>query len=120
MKIVKILRQIRDALLHHPPRKELFIDAGTERAWHNLSISAGDATLPKNVFGYNNVTIVFKSDTAGTLTIDMLSPTGDWMEYDTVSIDADTPEPYPLGASLYKVRLSFDTAASVTAFLIKQ
>jgi len=119
MKIVKLLRQIRDAL-RKAPRKELFIDAGTERAWDHLSISAGDATLPKKVLGYNDKTIYFKSDTAGTLTIDILAPTGDWMEYDTVSVDADTLEAYILTAAGYKVRLSFDTAASVTAFLIKQ
>jgi len=118
MKIVKILRQIRDAL-YSPPQKELFVDAGTEKAWDHLSISAGDATLPKDVHGYDNVTIVFKSDTAGTLTVEMLSPTGDWMEYDTVSISANTPEPYSPTASLYKIRLSFDSAATVTAFLIK-
>jgi len=119
MKIVKLLRQIRDAL-RKPPRKELFIDAGTEKAWDHLSISAGDKTLPKDVHGYNNVTIVFKSDTAGTLTVEMLSPTGDWMEYNTTDVSADTPKPITPTASLYKVRLSFDTAASVTAFLIKQ
>jgi len=90
--------------------------AGDAGDWNDISISAGDTTDGVKCLKYKKKTIYFLSDTAGTLTVETQEPDGDWDTYDTISVDADALEPVsPTGVMEY-VRLSFDTAATVTAF----
>ena len=83
--------------------------------WDGASISAGDTSDPLIVAGWSRKTVHFVSDTAGTLTVEV-DPvnSGDWHTYDTVSVSADEMEFYEMPADVARIRLSFDTAATVT------
>jgi len=102
-------------------RKKFFTETdGT--VWNDASISGGDETKLELIRGYEKKTVYFLSDTAGTLTIQIVDPDGARKTYDTVSISANTLEPYPIspGVAVEKVALKFDTAATVSAWLEKQ
>lgn len=85
--------------------------------WVDQSISAGDTTDPLPTFQYGSGAVYFKTDTAGTLTIQVdLTGTGDWMDYDTVSLDAGEATHYPFSRlDFARYRLKFSDAATVTA-----
>ena len=93
-----------------------YFEDGDVGKWNNVSISGGDETNLVTMGGYAKKTVYFLSDTAGTLTIQVVEPDGTRRTYDTVSIDADTLEAYIISGVVEKVALKFDTAATVTAW----
>jgi len=102
-------------------REEYFVDPdGTD--WNGKSIGAGDSTEAIDVFMYGRKTIYFLSDTAGTLSVEVQEPDGTWRTYDTVSVSANDLLPYPVaeGSVQRRLRLSFDTAATVTAWISRR
>jgi len=103
-------------------REKYFTDAGDGTDWNAKSISGGDSTNAVDVSLYSKRTVYFYSDTAGTLSVEVQEPDGTWREYDPVSVDADTLKSYNLPESNVqrKVRLSFDTAATVTAWIARR
>jgi len=119
-KVQRILGQITDGSEPIDPRIPRFDKAhfvGTDgTTWNGASISAGDQTNLVTVKEYAKKTVYFISDTAGTLTIQVVDPDGTRRTYDTVSIDADTLEAYIISGVVEKVALKFDTAATVTAW----
>jgi len=92
-----------------------FEDGGVGK-WNGASIDAGDETDPVTMGRYARKTVYFLSDTAGTLTIQVVEPDGTRRTYDTVSVDADTLEVYTISAVGERVALKFDTGATVTAW----
>jgi len=95
---------------------KVYFEGTDGTTWKNASISAGDETKLVTIKRYTKKTIYFLSDTAGTLTIQVVGPDGTRRTYDTVSIDADTLEAYIISGVVEKVALKFDTAATVTAW----
>jgi len=87
-----------------------------DRSWDERSISAGDESKPVDCGGLGDKTIMFLSDTAGTLTI-LVDPVGDgdFQEYGTASISADTPEAYNATGVFKLMKIKFSDAATVTA-----
>jgi len=84
--------------------------------WDSVSIDAGESTYGIPTLGYDNVTIKFVSDTAGTLTIETWEPgDGGWQTLATKS-PGTTLKEYILDGRQRGVRLSFDAAATVTAW----
>jgi len=92
----------------HPPSTAYF--------WRSNSIDAGDTSQPLICGGWESETLYFLSDTDGTLTIEV-DPVGndEWSDFDTVSISANSLETYPFSEDFGRLRVSFDTAATVTA-----
>jgi len=85
--------------------------------WNSASIDAGDTTYGIPTFGYDSITIKFLSDTDGLLDVETQEPDLDWQTLlDDQSISADTLKEINLGGLQRGIRLSFDTAATVTAF----
>lgn len=84
--------------------------------WNDASISAGDETDPVMMEKYARKTVYFLSDTAGTLTIQIVDPDGERKTYGTTSVDADTLETYTISGVAGKVALKFDSNATVTAW----
>jgi len=87
--------------------------------WKGESISAGAVSDSVLVAGYSKKSLYFLSDTAGTLTISV-DPLGDgnFQTYDSVGISANVLKPYPFTADFAYLRISFDAAAKVTAWLV--
>jgi len=95
-------------------RRDYFGAGGTD--WNGTSISAGDQTDPVSMIGYAGKTIYFLSDTAGTLTVQVIDPDGTRRTYGTTSVDANSLEEYTISGVTRRVALKFDTAATVTAW----
>jgi len=85
-------------------------DLVTYTPWHSEGISGGDSTFP--LPGQGRKTIKFTSDTAGTLTVEVRDSIG-WMTLDTFT--NTTEEIQMTEYSADHMRLSFDTAATVSA-----
>jgi len=77
---------------------------------------AGTPTSREDVSEYEHVTIYFKSDTDGTLTLIVADPEGDKYAYDTISVTAGELEAYIISAVVEEISLKFDAAATVTAW----
>jgi len=103
-------------------REKYFTDAGDGTDWNAKSITAGDSTNAVDVSLYSKRTVYFLSDTAGTLSVEVQEPDGTWQTYDTVSVSASALKSYNLPESNVQrnVRLSFDTAATVTAWIARR
>jgi len=87
--------------------------------WRNKSISAGEESPFTFTFGYTNKTIYFKSDTAGALTIRVLTDERlDFEDYDTVSVSVNVPVFYLMTGKALAVRLKFSEAATVSGGVI--
>jgi len=84
--------------------------------WNDVAITGGDQTDWVLCKSYRTPTLYFISDTAGNLTIQTQEPDGDGQTYDTVAIAMNTLEVYPIPASMRAVRISFNNAATVTAW----
>jgi hypothetical protein len=91
------------------------------RLWDSASISANAETDPVATLGWAKKAVFFKSDTAGTLTI-YIDPVGDgtWEIYDTVTIALNTFTPYtfPQESNFARLKLAFDQAAVVDAYVV--
>ena len=86
--------------------------------WDSESISAGEYSKPVITSGWTRKTLMFLADADGILTIEVdIDGSDNYKVYDTVSITANTPKWYIFTSDFAKMRLKFDTAATVTAKL---
>jgi len=86
--------------------------------WGAESISAGETSLPVVTGGWRDYTLMFETDTAGVLTIEVdLLGDGEFKTFDTWSLSAGEARVRELTGNYSKLRLKFDTAATVTAKL---
>jgi hypothetical protein len=84
--------------------------------WYNTSIGAGDTSPPVITSGWREYTLVFKSNTAGDLTVQVdVDGTGEWEDY--ITRTATTKEVLTIDEHFYALRLRFSVAATVTAKL---
>lgn len=91
-----------------PPRIYRLYDAGTVNLFAGLVIAAGSETShPIPTFGYRNKTLFFQATTAGTLLIEVLTETGNWRVYDTITTVAAALESYSMDASAVLMRITF-------------
>jgi len=86
--------------------------------WSNVAIEADDESWPALVGGFDKKAIYFLSDTAGTLTIEIDVGDDTFRTFDTIAITANTMESYLTTYPLARIKLSFDTAATVTAHVV--
>jgi hypothetical protein len=93
-----------------------FREAGVE--WNAKSISAGATTDELPTLEYTNKTFYFLSNTAGTLTVQVKEPDGEWQTYDSLSVSAGVLTVYTMTGQAIAVRLSFSASAVVTAWYV--
>ena len=90
-----------------------------EGDWNSLPIDAGAVTDPvEPPSGYSQRAILFLSNSSGNLTVQTQEPDGDWRDYLTRAVDANILEVIIPNAGFLKMRLTFDTAATVTAWYV--
>ena len=71
-------------------------------------VAAGSLTShPFPTFGYSSTTLLFRANGAGTLSIQVLTQTNNWREYDTVPITANTLASYILEGDAVLDRVVF-------------
>jgi len=98
------------------PREGYFKNDARGR-WNGVSIDAGESTYGIPTKGYDSITIKFLSDTVGLLDVETQEPDLDWRTLlDDQSISANTLKEINLGGLQRGVRLTFDTAATVSAW----
>lgn len=86
-------------------------------AWNGVSIDAGESTYGVPTLGYEERTVYFVTDTSGDLTIEVREPDGDWRTYVTKSgVATNELIETELAGSFSGMRVSFDTAATVSAW----
>jgi len=98
---------------------QYMLDTADQAAWKGESIDADDSAMsPFNLMTYPEVTIEFHTDTAGNLTLegDLLGD-GDFVTLEGFpkSVSADETVDTKVNTDLSFIRISFDTAATVTA-----
>lgn len=72
------------------------------------SVSSGSITShPIPVYGYENKTLYFMADQAGTLSIQILTLSGNWREYDSVSVSANRLLVYRMAGEALLARVVF-------------
>jgi len=85
--------------------------------WDGESIDADESSPSQIIGGWEDKTIYFETDTAGTLTIEINPDGSGWRTYDTVSFDAGEFDDYSMTGEGGLIRLSFDTAATVSGWI---
>lgn len=102
-----------------PPHSEYFQDdGGVFPDWNALAIGGGDVTLSVDVLHHSNKTIYFISDALGVLTIEVLEPDEvTWRTYDTPAIVANTLLVFTMTGQATRVRISFNNAATISAWI---
>jgi len=91
-----------------PPRLYRLYVSGTNTILAGYSISSGSVTShPIPVFGYEGKTLFFQANQAGSLTIQILTQTGNWRTYDSVSVSANTLSKYILTGDIVLARIIF-------------
>jgi len=87
--------------------------------WKDTSISANDETDPIPTFGFTRKTVSFTSNTAGTLSIQMDGAgDGGWEEIESVPVGANERIQRLIDYDCARIKLVFDSAATVTAKLV--
>jgi hypothetical protein len=82
--------------------------------WRGKSVSAGEYSLPLVTMGWREVTLYFKSNTPGDLTVEV-DPVGDG-EWDTYIVRTSTTKEFlTIDEHFARIRLKFSTTATVTA-----
>jgi hypothetical protein len=91
-----------------PPRNfELYVENSNTK-WTGLSISSGSITShPVPALGYVNKTIYFMANQAGTLNIEILTRSGNWRTYDSITISASVLLRYKMTGDAVLLRLTF-------------
>jgi len=89
--------------------------------WDGTSIVANAETDPVPVFGFDSVTIYFKTSATGNLSI-LVDSEGDgsFDTYDTVSFSGAGSYFYPMAGKAIYLKLKFDAAATVSAKVLAQ
>jgi hypothetical protein len=95
-----------------PPRVFRLYQTGTSNPLAGLSLSSGSVSShPIPTFGYAGKTIYFMADTGGTLLIEVLTQTGNWRTYDSVSVSANTLTPYVMSGDAVLARVTYTPSA---------
>jgi len=84
--------------------------------WNNASIDAGDTTYGVLTEYCESINIYVIADSAATISVDTQEPDGDWQTCTTRDISADTLESILLSGKMRGVRISCDTACTITAW----
>jgi len=106
-----VVRMKRSELfnLQMPPAKAVL--------WYNKSVSANEYSLPLVTIGWRELTLYFKSNTAGDLTVEV-DPVGDG-EWDTyITRTSTTKEILTISEHFARIRLKFSTSATVSAKIL--
>lgn len=91
-----------------PPRCYTLYAAGTTTLLAGLTLAAGSTTShPVPVFGYSSKTLLFRADGAGTLSIQVLTQTNNWREYDSLPVLANTLLSYIMTGDAALTRVVF-------------
>ncbi|MCD6487812.1 MAG: hypothetical protein J7K21_01120 [Desulfurococcales archaeon] len=91
-----------------PPRVYRLYVAGTDNVLAGYSVSSGSVTThPVPVFGHRDKTIYFMSDKDGQLSIEIYTSSGNWREYDSITVTANKLIPYKMTGDAVLVRLVF-------------
>jgi len=98
----------------YPAFGRYFTQDGAE--WNAKSISANDTTDRVPVGGHPKVTVHAYSDTAGTLTVQVREPDGEWRDYDTMSVSAGGSNSIVITGQASWIRVTFDAAATITCW----
>ena len=104
-----------------PLQLPLYLDSSDTRV-AGYSLSSGTlVTHPIPAFGYSGKTVYFMADqssTSGGLTIDVLTLSGNWRTYDSLTYTANTLLVYPISGDAVLVRLTY-TPASYPATILE-
>jgi len=107
-----------DLLLRPPEPRVQYFEGEDETIWRAASIDIGDRTFPIPCKGYSEKTLYFLSNTGGTLTVEVdIYGDGNWQTLKPATITADKLYVDLIEADAAYIRISFDTAATVTAWL---
>jgi hypothetical protein len=91
-----------------PPRGYQLYLAGSSTKFAGYSISSGSVTShPIPIFGYPRKTLYFMANQTGSLLIEVLTRTGNWRTYDSVSVSANTFKVYPMAGDAVLARVTF-------------
>jgi predicted GH43/DUF377 family glycosyl hydrolase len=86
--------------------------AGTATPFAGSTISSGSLTShPVPIGDYSKKTIYFLADQAGTLSIAVLTQTGNWRTYDSVGTSANTLKVYSIAGEAGVIRVTFTPSA---------
>jgi len=95
-----------------PPRKFPLYTANSDTQWAGASLSGtGNTSHPVPVWGYPNKTLLFQSDAAGTLHIDVYVG-GDWRRWDDISLTANELCIYNINGEFPLARAVYDATNS--------
>jgi len=90
-----------------PIRQPFFDSSGN--MLRGQSLDSGDITSQHvSVAGFDKYTLYFRSDTAGTLTIEVKTIGGTWRTYDTISISSGELESYILTGAAHVLRVNWN------------
>jgi len=91
-----------------PPRAYPLYLAGSSTKFAGYSVASGSVTShPVPTFGYAGKILYFMANQAGTLLIEVLTPTGNWRTYDTDTVLANTLWWYKMTGDAVLARLTF-------------
>jgi hypothetical protein len=94
-----------------PLRLPLYCE-NSDTALAGYSISSGSITShPIPTFGYSNKTVYFMSNQSGSLSIEILTWSGNWRTYDSISISANTLLNYSIDDEVVLARIVFTPSA---------
>jgi hypothetical protein len=92
----------------HPPRAFRLYQSNSSILMAGSSISSGSlSSHPIPVFGYTDKTLYFMANQDGSLLIEILTQTNNWITYDTDTISANTLWWYKMTGDAVLARLTF-------------
>ena len=95
-----------------PPRALHMYVPGTDTRLAGRSITSGSITShPMPMYGYNRKTLRFMASSGGSLEVQVLTLTGNWRTYDSISIPADTLLSYTVEDVIVLARVVFTPSA---------
>jgi hypothetical protein len=85
----------------------LYLDSSdTSLAGYQVA-SGGVTSHPFPLFGYNKKMLYFMSGQSGTLSINVLTQTGNWRAYDSITVSANTLTPYIITGEVVLATVTF-------------
>jgi hypothetical protein len=96
----------------NPPRAMRLYQANSTSLMAGASISSGSlSSHPIPIYGRTGKTLYFQADQAGTLLLEILTLSGNWRTYDSVSVSAGTLVAYPMSGDAVLARVTFTPSA---------
>ncbi len=91
-----------------PPRVFNLYQTATTTLFVGSVIAAGTLTShPVPVFGYPSKKLSFMASEQGTLSVESMSQSGNWREYDTIGITQDTLKTYSIEEDVVLIRVVY-------------